>query len=70
MSEIAPLHVVTTDETCPYCGEWIADLWECLTEDGADEVIECDSCGREVRGRMTVEVTYQLSTMTEDAFDG
>jgi len=51
-------------ETCPYCDAPIPDLWEWFLGRHDDEEIqhECPSCGKTIRARQNITVTYVLGT--------
>jgi len=59
-SQPRPLKPVTEDETCPVCGQFIGDLWECFTVNDEWTIIECPHCEAELHATRIVDVRYQL----------
>lgn len=55
--------VCTTDDTCPYCGTEIDDLWEHFS-DQTDPKLDCPHCHKPIQGEEVV--TYQLCRMESD----
>jgi hypothetical protein len=47
----------TKDETCPYCGKEIDDLWEYFS-DQSDPKFDCPICGETITGHEVI--TYEL----------
>ena len=56
------------DNTCPWCGAFLEDLWELFMGDHPDAVLaKCHRCGKPIRIQADIEFSISKGKEADDA---